>query len=350
MIPVTILTGFLGSGKTTVLNHLLRQPGMEGAAVIVNEFGAVGLDHLLIASPDEQFALLDNGCVCCTVRGDLIETLKDLAGRVASGALPPVSRVLLETTGLADPAPILHTLMIEPELATQFRIGGVVTTVDAVNGLATLDRHPEAVKQVAVADRLLLTKTDLAAPDALARRLHDLSPTVERIVVRHGAVDAAALLHVAPIGSRPDNVLAWLGDHGACDHDHSHDHHHGIQSYSFVIDQPVEWSALARWFEYVTALKGEDLLRMKGLVNVVGSDRPLVVHGVQHVIHPPVRLDAWPSDDRRTRLVFIVRDIPRAAIERTLAKFACIDAGGSNRPPTASAIVSETGRSLEVAP
>jgi len=349
MIPVTVLTGFLGSGKTTVLNHLLRQPGMEGTAVIVNEFGAVGLDHLLIASPGEQFALLDNGCVCCTVRSDLVETLKDLVSRVASDALPPVNRVLLETTGLADPAPILHTLMIEPELSKQFCIGGVVTTVDAVNGLATLDRHPEAVKQVAIADRLLLTKTDLASPDALARRLHYSNPTAERIVARHGAIDASALLHITPVGSRPDNVLAWLGNHDACDHDHN-SHHHGIQSYSFTIAQPVEWSALARWFEYVTALKGAELLRLKGLINVAGSDRPLVVHGVQHVIHPPVRLDAWPSDDRRTRLVFIVRDIPRAAIERTLAKFACIDAGGSDGPPKASAMVRETGRPLEVTP
>lgn len=338
MIPVTILTGFLGSGKTTVLNHLLRQPGLEGAAVIINEFGAVGLDHLLIATADEQFALLDNGCVCCTVRSDLVQTLKDLAARVASGALLPVRRVLLETTGLADPAPILHTLMVEPELSTRYCIGGVVTTIDAVNGVATLERHPEAVKQVAVADRLLLTKTDLATPEAVERHLHDLNPMAMRIVARNGAVDAASILGMAPIGSRPENVLTWLGDHTACGHDH-HEHHHGIQSYSFVIDQPVEWSALARWLDYVTALKGEDLLRLKGLINVVGSDRPLVVHGVQHVIHPPVRLDAWPSDDRRTRLVFIVRDIPRAVIERTLAKFACIEAGGSDGPPTASAMV-----------
>jgi G3E family GTPase len=275
--------------------------------------------------------------------------MSELFLKRSRGEISQFKRMVVETTGLADPAPILHTLMIEPELSKQFCIGGVVTTVDAVNGLDTLDRHPEAVKQVAVADRLLLTKTDLAAPDALARRLHDVSPSAERIVVRHGAIDAAALLHITPVGSRLDNVLAWLGDHDACDHDH-HDHHHGIQTYSFVIDRPVEWSALARWFEYVTALKGADLLRMKGLINVAGSDRPLVVHGVQHVIHPPVRLDAWPSDDRRTRLVFIVRDIPRAAIERTLAKFACIDAGGSDGPPKASAMVRETGRSLEVTP
>jgi G3E family GTPase len=354
-VPVTILTGFLGSGKTTVLNRLLRLPELDGAVVIVNEFGEVGLDHLLIEASEEQFALLDNGCVCCTVRGDLVATLAELDRKSRDGALPRFGRVLVETTGLADPAPILHTLMAEPELARRYRIGGVVTTVDAVNGLATLERHPEAAKQVAVADRLLITKTDLVVGDVLARleqRLAALAPTAERLIVSHGAVAAADVLDIVAFDAGDERVPAWLDEAGRatdhdghhhdcgpdCDHhdngrDDDHGRHHGISSCSFVIDQPIEWAAFARWLDYLTALKGEDLLRVKGLVHVAEDpERPLVLHGVQHVFHPPTRLDTWPSADRRTRLVFIVRDIPREVIERTLAKFAAIDAGRIGRP------------------
>jgi len=352
-IPITILTGFLGSGKTTVLNRLLRQPELDGAVVIVNEFGEVGLDHLLIEASEEQFALLDNGCICCTVRGDLVETLGDLDRRSQAGELPLLRRVLIETTGLADPAPILHTLMAEPQLAARYRIGGVVTTVDAVNGLSTLGRHAEAAKQVAVADCLLITKTDLVSAEivgGLERRLAALSPTAERRIASHGAVAAAEILDIEAFDAtaKGANIAAWFdaaalaADHGHHEH-HEHDcgpdcghrdhAHHGIRSYSFVIDKPVEWAAFSRWLDYVTALKGEDLLRLKGLIHVTDEpERPLVLHGVQHVFHPPVRLDAWPSADRRTRLVFIVRDIPRDVIERTLTKFAAIDAGRIIRP------------------
>lgn len=350
-IPVTILTGFLGSGKTTVLNSLLRLPELEGAVVIVNEFGEVGLDHLLIEASEEQFALLDNGCVCCTVRGDLVATLAELDRKSRDGALPRFDRVLIETTGLADPAPILHTLMAEPELARRYRIGGVVTTVDAANGSATLDRQPEAAKQVAVADRLLVTKTDLVSGDVLAgleRRLAVLAPTAERRIVSHGDVAAADVLDIVAFDNGDERILAWLDTAGAraADHDehdhhdcgagcahHGHTRHHGISSYSFVIERPIAWAAFAQWLDYVAALKGEDLLRVKGLVHVAEDpERPLVLHGVQHVFHPPVRLDAWPSTERRTRLVFIVRGIPRAVIERTLTKFAAIDASGIGRP------------------
>lgn len=364
LIPVTLLTGFLGSGKTTVLNRLLKRPGMDGAVVIVNEFGEVGLDHLLIETSEERFALLDNGCVCCTVRGDLVETLKDIDARSRSGAIPPVKRVLIETTGLADPAPILHTLMADPELAGRYRVGSVVTTVDAVNGLATLEHHAEAAKQAAVADRLLVSKTDLAAAadvTRLERRLQLLSPAAEIIVVNHGEVgpsdildggasDEARALELSASLSRAQS--AAHARHGEacgpdCGHAHHRDHdhhahdshaHHGIQSYSFVIDQPVDPAAFGQWLEYIAMLKGEDMLRMKGIVQVAGeADRPMVVHGVQHVLHPPVRLDAWPSADRRTRLVFIVRGIPRETIERTLVRFAALDAASFAIPPARSA-------------
>ncbi|QPC91760.1 GTP-binding protein [Mesorhizobium sp. INR15] len=357
-VPVTILTGFLGSGKTTVLNRLLRRPSLVGAAVIINEFGAIGLDHLLIEASEEQFTLLDNGCVCCTVRGDLVATLKALDLRGRSGEVPDITHVVIETTGLADPAPILHTLMAEPELAGRYFVAGVVTTVDAANGPATLERHAEAAKQVAVADRLLITKADLVPADSLAdleRRLAALAPTARQSRAQNGEADFD-ILDNQHLGATADRIAGWLEMAGAghghecgphCDHDHGHlghdhhegghqaggHHHHGIQSYSFVIDEPIEWAAFARWLDYVAALKGEDLLRLKGLVHVTEEpERPLVLHGVQHVFHPPVRLDAWPSADRRTRLVFIVRDIPRETIARTLTKFAAIDAASIGAP------------------
>ncbi|UVK51430.1 GTP-binding protein [Mesorhizobium sp. AR02] len=349
-IPVTVLTGFLGSGKTTVLNRLLRRPSLAGAAVIINEFGAIGLDHLLIEASEEQFTLLDNGCVCCTVRGDLVATLKALDRRSRTGE--SLTHVVIETTGLADPAPILHTLMAEPELAGRYVIAGVVTTVDAVNGWSTLDQHAEAAKQVAVADQVLVTKTDLVSAEALSelqRRLTALAPTARQSLAHNGEADFD-ILDIRHIGTAddPDRIAAWLemADQECgpdCAHDHAHHHHHahahhGIQSYSFVIDEPVEWAAFARWLDYVAALKGEDLLRLKGLVHVTEQpERPLVLHGVQHVFHPPVRLDAWPSADRRTRLVFIVRDIARETIARTLTKFAAIDAASIRAPDRAAA-------------
>lgn len=348
-IPATVLTGFLGSGKTTVLNRLLRRPSLAGAAVIVNEFGAVGLDHLLIEASEEQFTLLDNGCVCCTVRGDLIETLKELDRKSQAGETPPLSQVVIETTGLADPAPILHTLMAEAELMARFRIGGVVTTVDAINGATTLSRHPEAAKQVAVADRLLITKTDLVSDEMLGElrhKLEHLAPAVEQTVARNGEVNldllaslsTDAVADVTRIAAR----LEAAADHdhhcGPGCHGHHHDAHHGIQSFSFVLDKPVEWNAFARWLDYVAALKGEDLLRFKGIVQVTDEpERPLVLHGVQHVFHPPARLDRWPSEDRRTRLVFIVRNIERETIARTLVKFAAIDAASIASPVLAAA-------------
>lgn len=343
LIPVTVLTGFLGSGKTTVLNHLLRQPGMDGTVAVINEFGEVGLDHLMVETSEERFALLDNGCICCSVREDLVTLLEDLSLREASGALPPVRRVLIETTGLADPVPVLHTLMTAPGVTARYRIDGAAVTVDAVNALRSLDRHAEAVKQIAVADRILLTKADLVEADAVAaveHRIRAINPTVSVISVSHGSIAPDALFEAGLFApqSRSDQVASWFAAATAtqppASHHHGH-HAHGsrISSFSLVVDEPIRWPAFSRWLDYVAALKGDDLLRFKALVNVTDRPQgPVVVHAVQHVLHPPIALDNWPSDDRSSRLVFIVRDIPAEAIERTLARFGEISRESITRP------------------
>jgi G3E family GTPase len=340
LIPVTLLTGFLGSGKTTVLNHVLKQPGMAATAVVVNEFGEIGLDHLLVERSSEDVVLLNSGCLCCTVRGDIVDTLTSLFVDRVKGKVPFFTRVAIETTGLADPAPILHTLMTDPIVAARYMLDGVVTTVDAVNGARTLDRQPEAVKQAAVADRLLLTKTDLAEPAArrgIEGRLKALNPSAAILPVAQGAVDPAVLFNIGfydPATNSVD-VRRWLRDEAfesGNDHDHdaAHGHEHAdvnrhddrIRAFCITRERPISWAALSAWLDGLATMRGDDLLRLKAIVAL--SDRPeqpVVLHGVQHLFHPPVLLPEWPSEDRRTRMVFITRDLAREAIETTLAAF-----------------------------
>jgi len=336
-IPVCVLTGFLGSGKTTVLRHLLAHPAMEETAVVVNEFGEVGLDHHLLESGSEDTVLLNSGCLCCTVRNDLVQTLRMLFKRRARREVPAFRRVVIETTGLADPAPILHTLMTDPILAEWFRLDGVIATVDAVAGGAALERHAESVKQAAVADRLLLTKPDLATPaarEALRMRLRALNPAAPLQEVLNGAVEPAALFNAGlydPETKSPD-VRRWLkaeayaaAQPAGQEHGHGHDvnrHGDGIRAFSWSCDRPLDWDRFNTWIDMAIAAYGANLLRVKGLLDVAGSARPLVIHGVQHVFHPPVALDAWPDAERRTRLVFITRDLDPAEFARTLAAFA----------------------------
>lgn len=327
-IPLTILTGFLGSGKTTVLNHLLRDPRLTDTAVIVNEFGEIGLDHLLVESALDDMVLMDNGCLCCSIRGDLVDTLDQLMTKAAAGEIPPFSRVIVETTGLADPAPIAQTLASEDAVAERFGLHAIVTTVDGVNGIDTLEQYEEARAQAAMADLLLVTKTDLddARPASLRDALRALNPEAAVHEVTGGRVDPDVLLAPDPGAVRRTSVVADVAPHT---HLHGHDHRpHGwnIQSASIVLDAPVRWDRLAAWLDWLTAMRGADVLRIKGLVAVEGYGGPVLIHGVQHVFSPPQVLDDWPDDDTRSRLVVIARDIPEAAIRASLERFLAADA------------------------
>ncbi len=349
--PITVLTGFLGAGKTTVLNQLISQPALSKSLVLINEFGEIGLDHHLVSELREDTVMeLNSGCLCCTIRGDLVRTLKDARWRFAREGEPWFERVVIETTGLADPAPIIHTLMTDGHIADRYRLDGVVAVVDGVNGLATIDNHEEALKQAAMADCLVLTKTDLASDtqiSALKDRLHRINPAARRVTANRGRCEAASIvgLGLYSADGRSADVRAWLQaeayepvkapaaadepsgcghDHHHHDHHHEHDHDHDhdlnrhddrIRAQCFTVDKPVEARRLDAALEMLLRLTGENLLRVKGILNVQGMDKPVVIHGVQHLFYPPESLPDWPDDDHRSRIVFITRDLSPKLVE-----------------------------------
>ena len=360
-IPVSVITGFLGSGKTTLLNHLLQHPDMGETAVLINEFGEIGLDHMLVRELDEDVILLNSGCLCCTVREDLVVTMRDLLRKRMEGDVPPFRRLVIETTGLADPAPILHTLMTDLVLESRYRVDGIVTTVDAVHASGQLDRHNESLKQAAVADRIVLTKTDIGEEDkieVLMDRLKAINPGAQVIRAINGEAEPEALFNAGLYDpdTKTADVRRWLNDeayadahgekhdhehdhghdddhdHAHADHDHeAHDHEHeshdvnrhddSIRAFCMTMDDPLPWGPFVQWIESLVATQGENLLRIKGILNVDGEDKPVAVHGVQHVFHPPTQLPRWPDDDRRSRIVFIVKDLNPVAIEKTYQAF-----------------------------
>jgi len=318
-IPVSIVTGFLGSGKTTLINRLLKKPEMNRVAVIVNEFGEIAIDNDLVEASTEQMKLLDSGCLCCAVRGDLEETLRELFVQRRNGQVIDFERVVIETTGLADPAPVMQTLMTDTMLQAQYRLDCVVTLVDAVNGIGQLDTLKEPVKQAALADRIVITKTDLvdeAQVQALIARVRGLNPAVPMKRALNGEIDVPFLIGVGleTARSRMEEVERWMGAEPRDEHGHVHRHESDIRTFSLRYEKPFTWATFTQCMEVLTAMRGPDLLRVKGLVNVEGQHGPLVVQSVQHVFHPPIELAEWPSDDRSTRLVFITRGIERAAV------------------------------------
>jgi len=342
-IPVTLLTGFLGAGKTTLLNHLIRDPDAGRVAVIMNEFGDVGLDHDLIEAQTEETILMQSGCLCCTIRGDLLKTLGRLMAQRNRGALS-FDRVVIETTGIADPGPILHSLVVDHIVGPYFRMDGVVTVADAATGSRTLDKQFEAVHQIAMADVIILSKTDLVTPVELARfeaRLAGINTTARRVQGEHGRVPTGILFGLSAMRGNvtADDVSTWLGvtktdplsglsrlapvskpsmplpirpSFEALPH-----HDNRITSASIEIETPISAEAFDLWLDTLVAFSGPDILRVKGIVHVEDMASPFVFHGVQHIFHPPVALPAWPSEDRRSRLVFITDDVSRDVIQKT---------------------------------
>jgi G3E family GTPase len=303
-IPVSLITGYLGSGKTTLIARLLALPQLDQTAVIVNELGEVGIDHHLLRRVDERTVLLNSGCVCCTLRGDLVSELHDLLDRSSTGDIPPFRRVIVETTGLADPTPIVNTLLADPMVRHQYILDAVVATVDAVHGL----QSPESVKQAAVADTLVITKTDLVDAENVEEQLARLNPLAEIVEAVYGDIQPEQLF-----GRRLHDPRE-LPVEG---HDHPHDE---IRPVYLFLDQELDWTAFGVWLTMLLQARGRDLYRVKGFLNVGGSG-PLLLNGVQHVVYPPEHLDAWPDTDRRSRLVFIGRQVEREPLERSLAVF-----------------------------
>lgn len=330
--PISVITGFLGSGKTTLLNKLLQHPIMQHAAVVINEFGQIGIDHLLVRAATEDIVLMDNGCLCCTIRGDMVATLQELLHKRTRGEIPQFDRIIMETTGLADPAPIIHTLLNDEEIKGFFNLDLVITAVDGVYGLQQLDQHYETVKQSAVADTLIITKTDLVNSEqlnALTQRLRKLNPAAQIYQSVHGEFEIAQLFShkLYDPSTKHIDVQRWLqadtyqtipiqefpqSKHEQIRHDDY------IRSFCIEYDEPISWKVLNRWFQQLTALRGKDLLRTKGIVYTQETELPVLVQGVQHIFQPPTTLEKWHVHPPRSQIVFITRNINKSVLEQML--------------------------------
>ncbi|MFC7398283.1 CobW family GTP-binding protein [Chelatococcus sp. GCM10030263] len=325
--PVNLLTGFLGSGKTTLLKRMLSDPALGDTAVLINEFGEVGLDHHLVERIDETMVLLQSGCLCCTVRGELADAIRDLHAKRGRGLVPPFRRLVIESTGLADPFPVLSTIKADPVLRHHFKPGNVITTVDAVNGATELDTYIESNRQVAIADRLVVTKADLATEDEiglLVDRLRRINPDA-MLVQSQDDLDVADLLEPrsATRGSLLQSESGFFceepADLATAD---GRVHRSAIASCVLTLDEAVDWTAFGIWLTMLLNRHGERVLRVKGILNIAGEARPVAIHGVQHLVHTPVHMDAWPTDDRRSRIVFIVDGLDLDLLKRSFAAFA----------------------------
>ena len=324
-IPVTVITGFLGSGKTTLLSSILKKKEMQKTAVIINEFGEIGLDHALIEHTDENIVELQSGCICCTIQGDLNKTLIDLFDKMMNGKVSSFNRILIETTGLANPVPIIHTLMSSIELIRIYSLDGVITVVDSINGEKTLDLHEESLKQLALAEKIILSKTDIVDKDeikSLVFRIKKINPVSQIIFSKFGNIPLEEIFGLGAYDpyKKSADVKNWLAAEKYKDkkHHHHHDvnrHNENIRAFSMMSENPVNMIAFSFFRDMITAALGANLLRMKGIVNIAGEERPAVIHGVQHIFHPVQWLETWPDNDRRTKLVFITQNIKKEQIE-----------------------------------
>jgi G3E family GTPase len=328
LLTVNIITGFLGSGKTSLLKRLLQEPQMNDVAVIINEFGEVGIDHLLVEEIDEEVVLLKSGCICCTIRSDLKSALLNLMGRRERGQIPAFSRLIIETTGLADPTPIVATLLSDPIMRHHVRLGNIITVIDAVNGASNLDAYPESLRQAAVADRLIMSKIDIAGPEAIDRldeKLSAINPTAGIIHLDESVTPDASLItsDVHDLGSRTGEVARWL----TCEAGYSHPHHHDVNRHgdvrAFVLTsaEPIDWSRFGLWLSMLLNRHGGDILRLKGLLSIQDVATPVVIQGVQHLIHRPMHLCAWPDGVATTRIVVIAKQLDPALVERSFRAF-----------------------------
>ena len=324
-IPVTVITGFLGSGKTTLLSSILKKKEMQKTAVIINEFGEIGLDHALIEHTDENIVELQSGCICCTIQGDLNKTLIDLFDKMMNGKVSSFNRILIETTGLANPVPIIHTLMSSIELIRIYSLDGVITVVDSINGEKTLDLYEESLKQLALAEKIILSKTDIVDKDeikSLVYRIKEINPVSQIIFSKFGNIPLEEIFGLGAYDpyKKSADVKNWLAAEKYKDkkHHHHHDvnrHNENIRAFSMMSENPVNMIAFSFFRDMITAALGANLLRMKGIVNIAGEERPAVIHGVQHIFHPVQWLETWPDNDRRTKLVFITQNIKKKQIE-----------------------------------